>query len=103
MVEVYPLAPLSRNLTINVAVMSYCGELYFGIVGDGAAAPDLETLAGGIEDAFAELHTLALGQPEGPSYGKVRPQRRTAAAQVSCAAVSRGPSGPARSAESGGA
>ncbi|MEX1009059.1 MAG: wax ester/triacylglycerol synthase family O-acyltransferase [Acidimicrobiia bacterium] len=61
MVEVYPLAPLSRNLTINIAVMSYCGELYFGIVGDGAAAPDLELLAGGIEDAFAELHTLAVG------------------------------------------
>ena len=49
------------NLTINVAVMSYCGELYFGIVGDGDAAPDLETLAGGIEDAFAELYALAVG------------------------------------------
>jgi diacylglycerol O-acyltransferase len=60
MLEVYPLAPLSRNLTINIAVMSYCGELFFGIVGDGAAAPDLETLAGGIEDAFAELYALAL-------------------------------------------
>lgn len=59
MIEVYPLAPLSRNLTINIAVMSYCGVLYFGIVGDGAAAPDLELLAGGIEDAFAELHALA--------------------------------------------
>ncbi len=57
--EVYPLAPLSRNLTINIAVMSYCGELYFGLVGDGAAAPDLEVLAGGIEDAFEELHDLA--------------------------------------------
>jgi len=61
MIEVYPLAPLSRNLTINIAVMSYCGELYFGIVGDGAAAPDLELLAGGIEDAFEELHALAVG------------------------------------------
>jgi WS/DGAT/MGAT family acyltransferase len=58
MLEVYPLAPLSRNLTINIAVMSYCGELFFGLVGDGAAAPDLELLAGGIEDAFAELHAL---------------------------------------------
>ena len=65
----YPLAPLSRNLTINVAVMSYCGELYFGIVGDGAAAPDLETLAGGIEDAFAELHTLAFGSGKPSAEG----------------------------------
>ena len=62
MLEVYPLAPLSRNLTINVAVMSYCGQLYFGIVGDGAAAPDLEALAGGIEDSFAELFELAIAQ-----------------------------------------
>jgi WS/DGAT/MGAT family acyltransferase len=61
LVELYPLAPLSRNLTINIAVMSYCGELYFGIVGDGAAAPDLEVLAGGIEDAFEELHELGEG------------------------------------------
>jgi diacylglycerol O-acyltransferase len=58
MLEVYPLAPLSKNLTINIAVMSYCGELYFGLVGDGSAAPDLELLAGGIEDAFAELYGL---------------------------------------------
>jgi WS/DGAT/MGAT family acyltransferase len=61
LVELYPLAPLSRNLTINIAVMSYCGELYFGLVGDGAAAPDLELLAGGIEDAFEELHDLVGG------------------------------------------
>ncbi|HEY7104970.1 MAG TPA: wax ester/triacylglycerol synthase family O-acyltransferase [Acidimicrobiia bacterium] len=62
LLELYPLAPLSRNLTINIAVMSYCGELYFGLVGDGAAAPDLEVLAGGIEDAFDELHGLVGGQ-----------------------------------------
>ncbi|HXY93789.1 MAG TPA: wax ester/triacylglycerol synthase family O-acyltransferase [Acidimicrobiia bacterium] len=67
MLELYPVAPLSKNLTINIAVMSYCGELYFGLVGDGAAAPDLEVLAGGIEDAFAELYVLAsLSGPMAP-------------------------------------
>jgi WS/DGAT/MGAT family acyltransferase len=60
MLEVYPLVPLSRNLTINVAVLSYCGQLHFGIIGDGDAAPDLEVLAGGIEDAFEELFALSL-------------------------------------------
>jgi diacylglycerol O-acyltransferase len=59
MLEVYPIVPLSRNLTLNVAVMSYCGALHFGLVGDGASAHDLEVLAGGIEDAFAELHAIA--------------------------------------------
>ena len=29
--EVYPVVPLSRNLTLNVAVLSYCGQLHFGV------------------------------------------------------------------------
>ena len=59
LVEVYPLVPLSRNLTLNVAILSYCGQLHFGIMGDGASARDLEILAGGIEDAVTELGELA--------------------------------------------
>ncbi|MET0275291.1 MAG: wax ester/triacylglycerol synthase family O-acyltransferase [Acidimicrobiia bacterium] len=59
MLEVYPIVPLSRNLTLNVAVLSYCGQLHFGLIGDGESAHDLEVLAGGIEDAFAELLALA--------------------------------------------
>jgi WS/DGAT/MGAT family acyltransferase len=55
MLEVYPIVPLSRNLTLNVAILSYCGQLHFGIIGDGASGRDLELLAGGIEDSFAEL------------------------------------------------
>jgi diacylglycerol O-acyltransferase len=55
MLEVYPIVPLSRNLTLNVAILSYCDQLHFGIIGDGASGRDLELLAGGIEDSFAEL------------------------------------------------
>ena len=47
--------PLSRNLTLNIAIMSYCGQLHFGLMGDGESGHDLEVLAGGIEDAFADL------------------------------------------------
>ncbi len=57
--EVYPVVPLSRNLTLNVAILSYCGQLHFGLIGDGESGRDLERLAGGIEDAVAELGTLA--------------------------------------------
>ncbi len=59
MLEVYPIVPLSRNLTLNVAILSYCGQLHFGLIGDGASGRDLELLAGGIEDAFADLLVLA--------------------------------------------
>jgi diacylglycerol O-acyltransferase / wax synthase len=56
---VYPIVPLSRNLTLNVAILSYCGQLHFGVIGDGASGQDLELLAGGIEDGFAELASAA--------------------------------------------
>lgn len=59
LLEVYPIVPLSRNLTLNVAILSYCGELHFGLMGDGSSARDLEVFAGGIEDAVAELEHLA--------------------------------------------
>lgn len=58
--EVYPVVPLSRNLTLNVAILSYCGQLHFGCIGDGQSGRDLERLAGGIEDAIAELGELAV-------------------------------------------
>jgi WS/DGAT/MGAT family acyltransferase len=58
MVELYPIVPLSRNLTLNVAILSYHGQLHFGLVGDGDAGRDLEVLAGGVEDAFDELTNL---------------------------------------------
>ena len=59
MLEVYPVVPLSRNLTLNVAILSYCGRLHFGLIGDGGSGHDLEVVAGGIEDAVAELVELA--------------------------------------------
>jgi diacylglycerol O-acyltransferase len=64
MYEVYPVVPLSRNLTLNVAILSYCGQLHFGLIGDGQSARDLERLAGGIEDAVAELEELATREVE---------------------------------------
>jgi diacylglycerol O-acyltransferase len=53
--EIYPIMPLSQNLTLNIAVLSYCDQLHFGLMGDGQAGRDLEVLAGGIEDGFADL------------------------------------------------
>jgi diacylglycerol O-acyltransferase / wax synthase len=63
LLEVYPIVPLSRNLTLNIAILSYCGELHFGLMGDGRSGRDLEILAGGIEDAFAEFLRFGAGSP----------------------------------------
>jgi WS/DGAT/MGAT family acyltransferase len=59
LIEAFPIVPLTRNLTMVVGVLSYDGSLHFGLWGDRDAAADLEVLAGGIDDAFAELVKIA--------------------------------------------
>jgi WS/DGAT/MGAT family acyltransferase len=59
MVEAYPMVPLSRNLGLGIAILSYCGALHLGLLADRDTFPDLEVLASGIEDAFAELRKAA--------------------------------------------
>jgi diacylglycerol O-acyltransferase len=63
--DVYPIVPLAHNLTIGIAIMSYCGRLDFGLLGDRDRVPDLEVLARGIEDAFADLTKVAREQQIG--------------------------------------
>jgi WS/DGAT/MGAT family acyltransferase len=59
LVEAFPIVPLTRNLTIVVGILSYDGTLHFGLWADRDAFDDLEVLAGGIDDAFAELVKIA--------------------------------------------
>jgi len=57
--EAYPMVPLSRNLNVGIAILSYCGNLQIGVLADRDQWPDLEVLEAGIDDAFAELTKLA--------------------------------------------
>lgn len=59
MVEYLPFVPLSSGVRIGVAILSYNGRLAFGITGDYDSAPDVQTMAEGIEAAIAELGELA--------------------------------------------
>ncbi len=55
MLTYYPYVPVAFGVRYAVAVVSYDGELYFGLTGDREASPDLDVLAKGIEAGFAEL------------------------------------------------
>lgn len=55
MLEAYPMVPLSGNMSLGVAILSYCGVLHFGLYADGDAWPDLDDLAADVTAAFAEL------------------------------------------------
>ncbi len=61
MVEYLPFVPLSPGVRIGVAILSYNGRLAFGVTGDYDAAPDVQTMADGIEAAIVELSELAAG------------------------------------------
>jgi diacylglycerol O-acyltransferase / wax synthase len=55
LVEILPLVPLFAGHTIGIAVLSYAGQVVFGLNADRMAAPDVEVLAEGIERSFSEL------------------------------------------------
>ena len=55
MEEVLPLVPLAAEHAVGVAVVSYDGQVFFGLNGDQRSMRDLDVLADGIEAAIAEL------------------------------------------------
>jgi WS/DGAT/MGAT family acyltransferase len=59
LLEAFPIVPLTRNLTVVVGILSYDGTMHFGLWADRDAFADLEVLAGGIDDGFAELLKVA--------------------------------------------
>lgn len=51
----YPQLPLFENQGLGVAVMSYMGQVHFGLIGDWDVVPDLPAFARAIDASFAEL------------------------------------------------
>jgi diacylglycerol O-acyltransferase / wax synthase len=55
----YPMVPLAENQALGVAIMSYNGQLNFGLNADFDALPDLEALADELRAAMEELLAAA--------------------------------------------
>lgn len=55
MEESYPFIPLAGDAALSVAVSSYAGGVFFGLLGDRFAVPDLDVLAAGVGEAIADL------------------------------------------------
>jgi WS/DGAT/MGAT family acyltransferase len=51
----YPVSVITDGLGLNITVMSYCGELDFGIVADREQMPDVWKLIGWLADSLHEL------------------------------------------------
>ena len=61
MVGMYPMGPINEGAALNVTVTSYLGEMEFGLHACREAVPDVWSLADAVEDAAAELISLAGG------------------------------------------
>lgn len=59
MTELYPIAFLPKDHALAIAIMSYDGQLNFGLLGDYDALPDLEALTGFVRESIDELLEIA--------------------------------------------
>ncbi len=57
--RIVPLVPLFKDHAIGMAIISYDGELVFGVNVDRASNPDIDVLERGLRDEFAALLALA--------------------------------------------
>jgi hypothetical protein len=46
-------------MPLGIAVVSYCGRMFFGLSGDARAALDLDVLRDGIQHSIRELRIAA--------------------------------------------
>jgi WS/DGAT/MGAT family acyltransferase len=63
MERVFPMVPLAKNQGVCIGIMSYDGQVNFGLIGDYDGMPDLDDLAKDLEDSIAELIEAAGGRP----------------------------------------
>lgn len=80
----YPLMPIAWEMGVGCAVTSYNHKLYFCLMADAAAAPDVERLGDFLTEAYVELRSAAGVAPsELPSIAAEaveRPRKRAAPA-----------------------
>jgi WS/DGAT/MGAT family acyltransferase len=63
--EAFPYVQILDNQALTIEVLSFGGQLGFGITGDRDVLPDLDVLANGISEGFEELASKVLRSSSG--------------------------------------
>jgi WS/DGAT/MGAT family acyltransferase len=77
MESIFPMVPLARRQALCVGIMSYNGQVDFGLIGDYDAMADLESFGLDLENAIGELGAATIG-----AQGKARAETRNGALSV---------------------
>jgi hypothetical protein len=59
MLEAYPVAFLPENHSLAIAIMSYNGQMNFGLLGDFDSLPDIDEISQNISEELRTLVSLA--------------------------------------------
>jgi diacylglycerol O-acyltransferase len=78
--EIYPLVPLAAKHSVGVAVLSYDGDVSFGVVADRDSVRDLDVLLRAMRGAVGELLEAARAGGTGPAEESSPPAHRGRAA-----------------------
>jgi hypothetical protein len=73
----YPMVPLAENTALGIAIMSYDGQLNFGLSADYDALSDLDELAEDLQGSIEELLAAAAPGPRTPGGRRGRPRGHT--------------------------
>ena len=83
----YPLVPLSMDMGIGIGITSYNQKLFFGIMADPHAVPDIERMKENVDESYLALRDAAGVQPSdlpelgGRSTNSIAAETRVAAPQ----------------------
>jgi WS/DGAT/MGAT family acyltransferase len=82
MESIFPLVPLARRQALCVGIMSYNGEVDFGLIGDYDAMADLDSFALDLEGAIEEIAATVPTSPKANAQGTTRTRARNGAVSV---------------------
>jgi diacylglycerol O-acyltransferase len=72
MESIFPMVPLARRQALCVGIMSYNGQVDFGLIGDYDAMADLDSFGLDLEGAIAEIAGAAATGSQGSSRAETR-------------------------------
>lgn len=61
LLQMYPVVPLAKGQALTIGLTSYDGGVYYGLNADRDAMPDVDVLAGLLEESLAELVAASAG------------------------------------------
>jgi diacylglycerol O-acyltransferase / wax synthase len=76
--EIHPLVPLAAEHALGIAVLSYDGNVCFGIVADPDAVPDLDVVTSSLKGSVEDLLELARARSALPGERTQTSRSRTA-------------------------